>query len=59
MPKEHSRDEGLTWAVFLDVTSSELVNGAKKEGENPLTYNKGLRIAIHNKKVHQIVCIVQ
>ena len=35
-----SRDEELAWEVFmqgLDVTSSELVNIARKECENPLT----------------------
>jgi hypothetical protein len=35
-----SRDEELAWEVFmqgLDVTSGELVDGARKEGENPLT----------------------
>ena len=40
MSKKISRDEELAWEVFLqglDVTSSELVNGARKECENPLT----------------------
>ena len=38
--KELSNDEGLAWEVFLqglDVTSSELINGARKECENPFT----------------------
>jgi hypothetical protein len=40
MSKEMSRDEELTWEGFmqgLDVTSGELVDGARKECENPLT----------------------
>ena len=35
-----SRDEELAWEVFmqgLDVTSGELVDGERKECENPLT----------------------
>ena len=35
-----SRDEELAWEVFmqgLDVTSGELVNGARKKCKNPLT----------------------
>jgi hypothetical protein len=35
-----SRDEELAWEVFmqgLDMTSSELVDGARKECKNPLT----------------------
>ena len=38
--KEHSREARLAWEVFvqgLDVISGELVNGARKECENPLT----------------------
>ena len=40
MWKEHSKDEGLVWEVFLqglDVTSGKLVNGPRKECENSLT----------------------
>ena len=40
MSKEMSRDEELAWEVFkqgLDVTSGELVDGARMECENPLT----------------------
>ena len=42
--KEISRDEGLAWEVFLqglDVTSSELVDGAMKECKNPSTLHEG------------------
>jgi hypothetical protein len=42
MLKEHSRDEGLAWEVFLqglDVTSGELANWARKMCKNPLTIN--------------------
>ena len=40
MSKKLSRDEGLAWEVCLqglDVTSHELVHGARKEYKNPLT----------------------
>ena len=40
MSKKLSRDGKLAWEVFLqylDVTSGELVNGARKECKNPLT----------------------
>ena len=40
MSKKLSRDERLGWEVLLqglDVTSSKLVNGARKECKNPLT----------------------
>ena len=40
MLKEHYGNEELAWEVFLqglDVTSGGLVNGARKECENPLT----------------------
>ena len=39
--KDHSRDEALSWEVFwqtLDLTSAKLLNGARKECKNPLTY---------------------
>jgi hypothetical protein len=47
MWKEHSRDEGLAWEVFLqglDVTNSKLVNGVRMECENSLT------LQIHHKQ---------
>ena len=39
MSKEHSRDEGLAWKVFLqglNVASGEVVNEARKEYIKPL-----------------------
>ena len=41
--EEHSRDERLAWEVFLqglDMTNDKLVDGARKECENPLTLIK-------------------
>jgi len=44
-----SRDEELAWEVFmqdLDVTSGELVDGARKECKNPLTSTNGVWLQI-------------
>ena len=44
MLKEHSRNEGVAWEVFLqglDVTSNKLVNGARKECEKSINKDIG------------------
>ena len=52
MSQKLSRDEGLAWEVFLqglDVTSGELVHGARKECENPLTHIHTVNPKSHKK----------
>ena len=53
-----SRDEERAWEVFmqgLDVTSGELVNGARKECGNPLTMVRLLEL--HSHRTHNVVHI--
>ena len=52
MSNEYSRDEGLTREVYLhglNMASGELVIGARKECENPLTisFTSKLIINVH------------